>query len=377
MIIKTLLSYADFALTFLNVAWHSELQVGSHMAIAPKVFIIGMFGEEGRVWHAIPEFDLLGQNITVPGFSPLYPQAHCTEDGSICQLVTGAGEINAASTVTALVHSPLFDLSQTYFLVAGIAGISPKRGTLGSVTFARYAVQVALQHEFDAREMPAGFSTGYVPQGSFAPDQYPRRLYGTEVFEVNEDLRRIAMGQAQTGRLSDDERSQNYRAHYGGSPEFAAAVEPPGVIACDTATADTFWSGRLLAEAFENTTRLFTNGSATYCTTQQEDNGTLAALLRGARTGLVDFSRVMIMRTASNFDRPYPGQDAATNLFLMSGYEIALKNIPAAGVPIVTNIVSHWTDRFAQGISASNYVGDTFGTLGGIPDFGPVIVNFR
>ncbi len=33
--------------------------------------------------------------------------------------------------------------------VAGIAGINPKVATLGSVTFARYAVQVALEYEID------------------------------------------------------------------------------------------------------------------------------------------------------------------------------------------------------------------------------------
>ena len=46
-------------------------------------------------------------------------------------------------------------------MVGGIAGINPKIATLGSVTFARYAVQVALQYEFDAREIPDNFTTGY------------------------------------------------------------------------------------------------------------------------------------------------------------------------------------------------------------------------
>ena len=45
-------------------------------------------------------------------------------------------------------------------MIAGIAGINPKVATLGSVTFARYAVQVALQYEFDAREIPSNFTTG-------------------------------------------------------------------------------------------------------------------------------------------------------------------------------------------------------------------------
>ncbi|KAJ3002963.1 hypothetical protein NUW54_g5560 [Trametes sanguinea] len=78
------------------------------------------------------------------------------------------------------------------------------------------------------------------------------------------------------------------------------------------------------------------------------------------------------MRTASDFDRPFPGENAATNLFLASpGFDISLQNIPAAGVPIVMGIVSQWTKRFEGGIKPSNYIGDIFGTLGGMPDFGP------
>ena len=47
------------------------------------------FPPEGDVWYGIPEFNLLAHNLTVPGFSPLYPDVHCTADGYLCQLVTG------------------------------------------------------------------------------------------------------------------------------------------------------------------------------------------------------------------------------------------------------------------------------------------------
>ena len=57
--------------------------------VKPKVFIISMFDPEAEVWYGIPEFDLLARNITVPGFSPLFPDAHCTQNGDVCQLTTG------------------------------------------------------------------------------------------------------------------------------------------------------------------------------------------------------------------------------------------------------------------------------------------------
>ena len=128
--------------------------------VKPKVFIISMFSPEGDIWYGIPEFDILALNITVPGFSPLFPDAHCTADGDICQLTTGESEINAATTIASLVRSPRFDLTTTYFMVAGIAGVNPEHATICSVTFSRYAVQVALQYEFSQFEIPTNFSTG-------------------------------------------------------------------------------------------------------------------------------------------------------------------------------------------------------------------------
>jgi purine nucleoside permease len=73
-------------------------------------------------------------------------------------------EINAASTITALIYSGLFNLTKTYFLVAGIAGINPHVATTGSVTFSRYAVQFDLQYEFDSRQIPSKDTSGYFPQ---------------------------------------------------------------------------------------------------------------------------------------------------------------------------------------------------------------------
>ncbi|KAK7460419.1 hypothetical protein VKT23_009139 [Stygiomarasmius scandens] len=342
--------------------------------IAPKVFILSMFGSERDIWADIPEFDLYAQNVTVPGFSPLFPDAHCTKDGSICELVTGEAEINAAATMMSLLHSPMFDLRQTYFLIAGVAGASPKLATTGSVTFARFAVQVTLQYEIDGREIPSNLPTGYFPQGVKPPDLFvfPPVLYGTEVFEVNDNLRQLAYEFAKTATLNDTVAAQTYRANYGNVSEFAPGASPPSVVLCDTATSDTFWSGTLLAEAFENTTTLFTNGTGVYCSAQQEDNATLEVLVRGAISGLVDFSRVIIMRTVSNFDRPFSGQTAVESRFANhGGFASALLNIHLAGVKVIQGILNEWESVFEDGVRPDNYIGDVFGSLGGQPSFGP------
>ena len=57
--------------------------------IKPKVLIFSMFDPEAEVWYGIPEFDVLAMNVTVPGFSPLYPDAHCTANGEVCQVTIG------------------------------------------------------------------------------------------------------------------------------------------------------------------------------------------------------------------------------------------------------------------------------------------------
>ncbi|ESZ97134.1 hypothetical protein SBOR_2492 [Sclerotinia borealis F-4128] len=373
-------SLGSFTTAYRTPATSSQPRVrlanGSHTPITPKVLIIDMFSDEGEAWYGIPEFDVLARNITVPGLSPLFPQVHCTVDGEICQLTTGEGadwsEINAAVSINSIAYSPLFNLSQTYFLIAGIAGVSPKVATIGSVTFARYAVSVALQYEIDAREMPSNFSTGYFPQGASSPTDSLVEIYGTEVFEVNEPLRKIAISFAETAILNDTADAMSYRALYGSTNAYTIGAQPPSIVACDTATSDVYFAGELLADAFENTTSVWTNGNGIYCTTQQEDNATLEALLRAASTNLVDFSRIIIMRTASDFDRPHAGQSILDNLFFQDqGYEPSIQNIYFAGVKVVEGILDGWDSTFAAGVEATNYVGDILGTLGGQPDFGP------
>ena len=211
----------------------------------------------------------------------------------------------------------------------------------------------------------------YVPQGSNFPTQYPQDLYGTEVFEVNLALRDIAIEFAKTATLNDSTAAKKYRANFASAP-YKAGSEPPSVIACDVATSDVYFSGKLLSEAFENTTKLFTNGTGEYCTTAQEDNATLEVLLRGAIKHLVDFSRVIIMRTASDFDRPFIGESAVSNLFVdQGGFEPAIQNIYLAGVKVVEGILKGWKHKFKRGVKAPNYIGDILGSLGGKPDFGP------
>ncbi|KAK9426091.1 hypothetical protein SUNI508_12635 [Seiridium unicorne] len=383
---------------FIGVAWFLAITAASHGPlparrflnttlsakdtvygrIKPKVMIVNAFSPEADRWY--DKFrgsgygDLLSRNISVPGLSPIYPEVHCIVSGEICQLTVGESEINAAASLSALVFSPKFELSSTYFLVAGIAGVNPKLGTLGSVSLAKYVVQVALQYELDAREMPANFTTGYIPLGASDASQYPVNIYGTEVMKLSGALRDEAFQLASQASLTDVNERTPYRNRYNATGEmYAAARRAPSVIKCDTATSDVYYSGRLLGEAFENTTKIWTNQTdLTYCMTAQEDTAILQVLLRAHLARLVDYSRAIVLRSGANFDRPPPGVTAFDHLRVMhqGGSGVALDNMYFAGIEIVRGIVAGWDYTFAQGIQPKEYVGDVLGSLGGQPDFG-------
>lgn len=309
----------------------------NHGATSPKVVIISMFGPEGQVW-----LDQLGpwRSIAVPGLSPDYPVVNCNR-ADVCVLTTGMGHTNAAASVMALVFSNKFDLSRTYFLVSGIAGINPEIGTVGSTGWARYLVDFGVQWEIDAREIPADWSGGYLGINTRSPTDKPPLDYRTEVFRLDEALLQKAFALSRQVTLADGPEAQAARAHFPSAP----ANQPPTVLLCDTVAGDTWFSGTLLGQRATEWTRILTDGAGVYCTTQQEDNATYEALKRGAAAGLLDLKRLAVLRAGSDFDRPYPGQSAADNLVnyaSQGGFLIALQNLFLTGNPLVQDITTRW-----------------------------------
>lgn len=303
-----------------------------------KVMIVSMFGPEGDVWlKRLP----LTEAILVPGLSPDYPAVHCASNG-ICQITTGMGHANAAASIAALIYSRQFDLRKTYWLIAGIAGINPHDGTIGSAAWARYLVDWGLQWELDEREAPKSWPTGYTGINTQAPGQKPPLDYHTEVFHLNEALADQAYALSKDVNLADSPAAKTARAAYP-----APANAPPTVIQCDSLAGDTWWSGTDLGERAEAWTKLLTDEHGNYCTTQQEDNATYEVLKRATAAGLADDSRVADLRAGSDFDRPAPGGSDADNLLKYGeegGFMIALDNLYRAGNPLVQAIVTHWAD---------------------------------
>lgn len=306
-----------------------------------KALVITMFGPEAEPW--IERFKL-EEAITVPGLSPDYPALRCNAD-DVCLVTTGMGHANAAASTLAVTLDPRFDLRKTYFLVTGISGIDPTQGTLGTAAWARWLVDVGIAHEIDAREMPKGWKNGYYGILTKGPGEKPKLEYRTEVARVDEALLQKVLALTKDAPLQDSDAARAYRARYPRAP----ANQPPRVTQCDTLGGDTWWHGHKLGEHARAWTKLLTDGQGSYCTTQQEDNATYNALERAAAAGKVDMKRLAVLRTGSNFDRPYPGQSAHASLIASTtgatgGFMPATHNLPAVAGIVVRDIVAHWAE---------------------------------
>lgn len=305
-----------------------------------KVVVISMFEPEAAPW--IAPFALT-EKIPVPGLSPDHPELRCNAD-DVCQMTVGMGHANAAASTLALTLDPKFDLRRTYFLVAGISGIDPMQGTLGSATWARWLVNFGIAHEIDAREMPKHWKHGYYGILTKGPGEKPKFEYRSEAAQLNEPLLQKVLALTKNVQLADSKEAKAYRARY----REAAARSAPKVMQCDTLGGDTWWHGHRLGQHARDWAKLMTDGQATYCTTQQEDNATYNALERAAAAGRVDLKRLMVLRTGSNFDRPYPGQSAHASLLASGnggtgGFGPATQNLQVVGGVVVRDIVKNWS----------------------------------
>src|SRR5271154_6598109 len=110
----------------LFVAGLAEPVPADEPPLAPKVLVITMFAGEAKPWLDGASFP---RKIAVPGLTKAFPEVACSTDG-LCMTTTGMGYANAASSIAAIVFSRRFDLTKTYFIVSGIAGVDPALGTL-------------------------------------------------------------------------------------------------------------------------------------------------------------------------------------------------------------------------------------------------------
>ena len=91
--------------------------------------------------------------------------------GGVIGIVTGRARRTRPPRSWRWGCDPRFDLTHAYWLIAGIAGIDPADGSIGSAVWAEWTVDGDLAHQLDERETPKDWPTGYVPLGGSVPYQ--------------------------------------------------------------------------------------------------------------------------------------------------------------------------------------------------------------
>jgi purine nucleoside permease len=260
-------------------------------------------------------------------------------------VLTGPGIAHATATIMALGLDPRFDLTHAYGIVAGIAGGSPDRISLGSAAWARWVVDGDLGYEIDARETPQDWTTGYLPLRKSRPFEDPAAALAGQVYALNQTLAAWAFQLTRSTPLADSDHLKEIRSNFDG----AAAARPPFVTMGDELSSSRYWHGKLFDAWAAQWLPYFTSGRGEFDTTAMEDSGTLQSLEYLAKAGRVDNHRVMVLRTVSNYDRQPRGMTAADSLATQrigkySSYLPSLEAAYTVGEVVVNELLTHWTE---------------------------------
>ena len=325
---------------------------GPPAAAAPipiKVVVVAMF-ERGEDSGDTPgEFQLWVERENLRQILPMpagYHHIRLNQDG-VLGLLTGVGNIKAASSVMALGLDPRLDLSRAYWLVAGIGGGDPADVSLGSAVWADHVIDGDLAFEIDARQIPENWTTGYVPLRKRIPYEPPAVNDNDEVYTLNPQLVSWAFDLTKDIELPDSDNLRKFRSRFSAFPN---ATRPPFVTRGDTVSASTFWHGSKMDEWANNWTRYYTANKGNYMVAAMEDAGTMQALTFLGQAGRVDIHRVLVLRTVSNYDREPPNTNVSDSLAQMaagnySAYLPALEAAETIGDKVVRDIVEHWSER--------------------------------
>jgi purine nucleoside permease len=327
----------------------------AHQKIIPiKVVVVTTFEIGEDIGDTAGEFQNWVEKLPLPTVLP-FPQGNhhlrYNSEKQVLGIVTGEGPSRMASSITALANDKRFDLSHAYWILAGIAGVDPHVASLASAAWARYVVDGDLTYEIAAREIPSGWTTGYVAYGRTIPFQLPRppvsSSNGANEFVLNAGLAGWAFHVSSTHvKLADDDNLQRLRAKYAGFPK---AQQPPLIFQGDVLAAGTFWIGSLLNTWAENWVNYWSDGRASFAMSAEEDSAHLQALTFLSQAKMVDINRVMVMRSASDFTAPPPGQTAA-QLLAADEDHTAPSAVPESmnsafevGSVVVNELVRNWS----------------------------------
>ena len=258
-----------------------------------KVVIVTMFeigedeGDQAGEFQLWKERQGLDIKIAFPhSHHDLFYNQHT----QVLGVVTGIGTAKSASAIMALGLDSRFDLSKSYWIIAGIAGIDPEDASLGSAVWSSYIVDGDLAHEIDPREIPDNWDFGYFARYTTRPFDPNKPQPTGELFIANENLRD--------------------------------------------------WANRWVAYWTDNKTDFVTSG--------MEDTGTLQSLEYLDRVSRADKNRVLVLRAGSNYTMQPPGVTAAGNLLRenkgFAGLEASLESLYIVGSKVLKEILDNWEE---------------------------------
>ncbi len=304
----------------------------SPQAAAPvkvKVFVAAMFeigqntgDRAGEFQHWYERYWKGAAPVPVRGaLGPVY----CNADG-VCGAVLGMGKVNSSSSMQAILLDPRFDFSQAYYVISGVAGTPPSRGTIGMVSWATWLVDYDLGHRWAPEENKAGEPT-FMPRKGY--ENYRR-------FRLDPQLVAWAMKLSAGVPLADADSARRYRQRY---PD-AAARRAPFVGTGTHMTGDTFFHGPGLSKEAQYIARLY--GADDYVITEMEAAAIALVINRTHGTG-----RVMSLRGAVNFDQGHPRESTLAHLDpapgeTAGGFAETVENIERVGSRVVDHIVANW-----------------------------------
>jgi purine nucleoside permease len=279
------------------------------------------------------------ETLSIPGVGR---SARLTKDGV---LVINTGMFGRARTsLAALVVDPRFDLSKAYWLMAGIAGVDPKAGSIGSAAWSDWVVDGDPLYEIDDREIIAGWPWGlYAPRSNGPGEKGDGTDSSGMAWRLDPGLTRWAYELTRNVELPDNAKLAADRAGY---PEEPAAQKPPHVFVGASLGTVRFWHGELRTRWARDWVRVQTDGHGVLAMTDGEDQAVLDTLMLHARDGRVDPRRVLILRTASNYSRPHAGRPNRID-FADGGLEAGVEAAYRVGAPVVKALVAGW-DRYAD-----------------------------
>jgi purine nucleoside permease len=295
------------------------------------------------------EREALSERIEFPGG---VRALRTNKDHSIVAVVTGMGLVNAGASVMALAFDRRFDVRKAYWLVAGVAGIDPAVGTIGDAAWADYVVN-DLAKSMDMREAPAGWPYAIYPFRSAAAGKMPYEKldYGpsaryAQVFPLDPGLTRWAYALTKDVKL---DASPEMLAAAKAWRAFPSTQQPPKVRIGASLASNHYWHGAADTRWARDWVRMFSDGKATFTTSDMEDSAIAAAMARLDRMGAADAKRLLVLRTAANYTMAPPGMTT----FESANATHAGQGLPAyeaahrVGSRVVHELIAHWP-RYAD-----------------------------